>query len=99
MTLRISSADQRLAEANAKTTAAIFGVSGVGKTSLLKTLPPQDTFCIDLEAGMKSFRTGRVTASRCAASPTLWISPVWLAASIRRRTRRHSSAKATIAIS
>jgi AAA domain len=54
MALRIISADQRLAEAHAKTTAAIFGVSGVGKTSLLKTLPPQETFCIDLEAGMKS---------------------------------------------
>jgi hypothetical protein len=54
MALRIISADQRLAEASAKTTAAIFGVSGVGKTSLLKTLPPQETFCIDLEAGMKS---------------------------------------------
>ena len=54
MALRIIPADQRLAEANAKTAAAIFGVSGVGKTSLLKTLPPQETFCIDLEAGMKS---------------------------------------------
>jgi hypothetical protein len=33
---------------------AIFGPSGVGKTSLLRTLPPAETLCIDLEAGMKS---------------------------------------------
>jgi hypothetical protein len=32
----------------------IFGPSGCGKTSLLKTLPPAETLCIDLEAGMKS---------------------------------------------
>lgn len=54
MALRIITADQRLAEAHAKTTMAIFGPSGVGKTSLLKTLPPAETLCIDLEAGMKS---------------------------------------------
>ena len=41
MTLHIVTADERLAEANAKTTMAIFGPSGVGKTSLLKTLPPR----------------------------------------------------------
>ena len=34
----IVTADQRLAEANAKTTIALFGPSGVGKTSLLWTL-------------------------------------------------------------
>jgi putative ribosome biogenesis GTPase RsgA len=33
MTLRIVTADQRLAEANGKTTVALFGPSGVGKTS------------------------------------------------------------------
>ena len=54
MTLRIVSADERLSNAGAKTTMAIFGPSGVGKTSLLKTLPPAETLCIDLEAGMKS---------------------------------------------
>jgi hypothetical protein len=54
MALRIVSADERLSSAGAKTTMAIFGPSGVGKTSLLKSLPPQDSLCIDLEAGMKS---------------------------------------------
>ena len=54
MALHIVTADERLAKAGAKTTMAIFGPSGVGKTSLLKTLPPEETLCIDLEAGMKS---------------------------------------------
>jgi hypothetical protein len=54
MALRIVTADERLAKAGAKTTMAIFGPSGVGKTSLLKSLPPAETLCIDLEAGMKS---------------------------------------------
>lgn len=54
MALRIVSAGERLSAAGAKTTMAIFGPSGVGKTSLLKSLPPAETLCIDLEAGMKS---------------------------------------------
>lgn len=54
MALRIVSADERLSAVGAKTTMAIFGPSGVGKTSLLKSLPPAETLCIDLEAGMKS---------------------------------------------
>jgi replication-associated recombination protein RarA len=54
MALRIISADERLAEENAKTTSVIYGPAGVGKTSLLKTLPPAQTLCLDFEAGMKS---------------------------------------------
>ncbi len=54
MALRIVSADERLAEAQGKTTIALFGPSGVGKTSLLRTLPAEATLCVDLEAGMKS---------------------------------------------
>ena len=38
MALHIVTADERLAEANSKTTLAIFGPPGVGKTSLLRTL-------------------------------------------------------------
>lgn len=54
MSLRILSADERLREAQGKTTIALFGPSGAGKTTLLKTLPPAETLCIDLEAGLKS---------------------------------------------
>jgi len=54
MALRIVTADQRLAEARGKTMIALFGPSGVGKTALLKTLPPETSLCVDLEAGMKS---------------------------------------------
>ncbi len=54
MALRIITADERISAAQGKTTIALFGPSGVGKTSLLKTLPAAETLCIDLEAGMKS---------------------------------------------
>jgi hypothetical protein len=56
MTLRIVTPDERLAEANATTTMAIFGPPGVGKTTLVKTVAPEPwpTLCVDLEAGMKS---------------------------------------------
>ena len=59
MALRIVTADERLAEAGGKTTIALFGPTGAGKTSLLKTLPPEATLCIDLEAGMKSVQSWR----------------------------------------
>jgi hypothetical protein len=52
--VRIITADERLAAANNKTSIAIFGPWGCGKTSLLKTLPVAETVCLDLEAGMKS---------------------------------------------
>jgi hypothetical protein len=54
MALRIITADERLATSTAKTSLAIFGPSGAGKTSMLKTWPPEEALCIDLEAGMKS---------------------------------------------
>ena len=54
MPLRIVSADERLSSTNNKTSLAIFGPPGCGKTTLLKTLPPDQTVCLDLEAGMKS---------------------------------------------
>ena len=59
MALRIITADERLAEANLKTTAVILGPSGVGKTTLLKTLPDATTLCLDLEAGLKSVQDWR----------------------------------------
>ena len=54
MPVRIVTADERLSAAHNKTSLAIFGPTGSGKTSLLKTLPPDQTVCLDLEAGMKS---------------------------------------------
>jgi hypothetical protein len=59
MALRIITADERLSKDAGKTTMVIFGPSGAGKTSLLKTLPPAETLCIDLEAGMKSVQDWR----------------------------------------
>ncbi|TAN56811.1 MAG: ATP-binding protein [Magnetospirillum sp.] len=54
MSIHIVTADERLSAAGNKTSVAIFGPPGVGKTSLLKTLPADRTVCLDLEAGMKS---------------------------------------------
>ncbi|WP_439579698.1 ATP-binding protein [Elioraea sp.] len=50
MALRIITADERLAEPRG-IKACIFGKSGVGKTSLLWTMPDETTLFIDLEAG------------------------------------------------
>ena len=43
MALRIITADERLAAAENKTSFAIFGPPGIGKTTLLKTLPAATT--------------------------------------------------------
>ncbi len=59
MSLRIVTADERLREAQGKTTMALFGPSGAGKTTLLKTLPAEETVCLDLEAGLKSVQDWR----------------------------------------
>lgn len=50
MTLPLILADQRLSERRG-IKAVIFGKSGIGKTSLLWTLPPDNTLFFDLEAG------------------------------------------------
>lgn len=50
MTLLIISADERLKETKG-ITGCIFGKSGIGKTSLLWTLPAAKTLFFDLEAG------------------------------------------------
>ena len=59
MSLRIVTADERLTEADGKTTVAVFGPVGIGKTSLLRTLPEESTVCLDNEAGMKSVQDWR----------------------------------------
>lgn len=50
MALRIVTADERLAEPRG-VKAVIFGKSGIGKTSLLWSLPAESTLFVDLEAG------------------------------------------------
>jgi len=59
MALRIVTADERLSAAANKTTIALFGPSGVGKTTQLKHLPERETLCIGLEAGLKSVQDWR----------------------------------------
>ena len=59
MALHIVTADERLAEANSKTTMVIVGPSGAGKTSLLRTVSPAATLCLDFEAGLKSVQDWR----------------------------------------
>lgn len=56
MTLRLVTADERLAEN--KATIVIFGRPKIGKTTLLYTMP-DDTLFINLEAGMKSVQGWR----------------------------------------
>lgn len=54
MALRFITATERLAEASLKTTIAIAGQYGIGKTTLALQLPPEETLFLDIEAGMKS---------------------------------------------
>ncbi len=59
MALRIVTADERLSHAANKSTVALFGPTGSGKTTQLKHLPERETVCIDLEAGLKSVQDWR----------------------------------------
>lgn len=69
MPLRIITADERLSAANNKTSIAIFGPPGVGKTSLIPTLPEKETLVVDLEAGMKSVQSWRGVSLPVRAFP------------------------------
>ena len=52
MALKIITADERLQQGTVK--GQIWGQAGVGKTTLLKTLDPATTLCLDFEAGLLS---------------------------------------------
>ena len=69
MPLRIVKADDRLAEANSKTTLAIFGQPGVGKTSLLQSLLASTTLCAQtpLPNASPACRNQRFSKTRAAA--------------------------------
>lgn len=58
MALSIISADERLAAAE-RLSAIILGPSGTGKTTLARTLPPDTTLFIDMEAGTKAIQDWR----------------------------------------
>lgn len=53
MAFRIITADERMAAVKS-TKGVIFGPHGIGKTSLLKTMDPQKTLFLNLEAGEKA---------------------------------------------
>lgn len=57
MAVKIITADERMRESLGRTTAAIFGIYGVGKTSLLYTLDAESTLAFDFEGGFKSVMT------------------------------------------
>src|SRR5690349_21296800 len=69
MTLRIITADQRLAEP-AKSNIALFGPSGIGKTTQARTLNPETTLFLDLEAGMLAIQDWRGDAVDVRAMAT-----------------------------
>ena len=50
-----TAAEYRSAQLN-RDSIAIFGPYGSGKTALLKTLPPDHTACVDIEAGLNTVR-------------------------------------------
>lgn len=50
MTIKIITADERLAR-RSKINVALFGPSGIGKTTLARSLDPESTLVIDLESG------------------------------------------------
>lgn len=55
MALKLITAEERLQEHQNKDTIVIFGVAGIGKTSLIRTLPPhKKPLVLDMEAGLKS---------------------------------------------
>lgn len=77
MSLRIVTADQRAAE-NVGVKALIVGASGVGKTSLLRTLEPETTLFLDVEAGDLSVSDIAIDTVRPRTWPELRDVACWI---------------------
>ncbi|CAM5220304.1 hypothetical protein CDEF62S_00618 [Castellaniella defragrans] len=78
MTLPIISADERMAE-HSGAKVALFGKPGIGKTTLLKTLPEASTLFVDLEAGDLAVKDWRGDCVRPATWPEFRDLAVFLA--------------------
>ncbi|MFV0283744.1 MAG: ATP-binding protein [Castellaniella sp.] len=78
MALPIISADQRIAE-HSGAKIALFGKPGIGKTTLLKTLPEASTLFVDLEAGDLAVKDWRGDCVRPATWPEFRDLTVFLA--------------------
>ncbi|WP_417251049.1 ATP-binding protein [Castellaniella sp.] len=78
MALPIISADERLAE-HSGAKIALFGKPGIGKTTLLKTLPEASTLFVDLEAGDLAVKDWRGDCVRPATWPEFRDLAVFLA--------------------
>jgi ABC-type transport system involved in cytochrome bd biosynthesis fused ATPase/permease subunit len=76
MALQIITADQRLAEKKGHKI-VVCGSSGVGKTTLARTLNPATTLFMDLEAGDAAIEGHPIDVVR----PRTWVSAVTLLAS------------------
>lgn len=78
MALPIISADERMAERSGAKT-ALLGKAGIGKTTLLKTLPEASTLFVDLEAGDLAVKAWRGDCVRPATWPEFRDLAVFLA--------------------
>ena len=104
--MKIISADQRLAEKRGAKI-LIVGPTGVGKTSLLRTLDPARTLFVDIEAGDLSVLDVPVPTIRIETGPPRAISLFASAdlihhfprpRAIRRRTTKLSAVRSKISI-
>lgn len=78
MALPIISADERMAE-HSGAKVALLGKAGIGKTTLLKTLPETSTLFVDLEAGDLAVKDWRGDCVRPATWPEFRDLAVFLA--------------------
>lgn len=97
MTLPIISADERLKETKG-IKGCIFGKSGIGKTSLLWTMPAETTLFFDLEAGdlaIEGWQGDTTCSTRAARTSGLSASSTrsWMTLTAVFTSRRLKAAK------